>query len=69
MKTINDYLEMVKELKALGEMLVNYQYDECDEPAGWVGEVECMDIHLECCLSELKRGCGGLSPPAPRVCR
>lgn len=55
MKTINDYMAMVKELKALGEMLVNYQYDECDEPAGWVGEVECMDVHLECCLSELKR--------------
>ena len=55
MRTIHDYLEMVKELKELGEMLVDYQYDECDEPAEWVDEVECMNAHLKCCLRELER--------------
>ena len=53
MKTINDYMAMVKALRELGEQLVQQQYNECDEPAAWVEEVECMDIHLECCAHEL----------------
>jgi hypothetical protein len=53
MKTINDYMAMVKELRELGQQLVEQQYNECDEPAAWVEEVECMDMHLECCVHEL----------------
>lgn len=53
MKTINDYMAMVKELRELGEQLVQQQYNECDEPAAWVEEIECMDMHLECCVHEL----------------
>lgn len=53
MKTINDYMAMVKELRELGQMLVEQQYNECDEVAAWVEEVENMDLHLECCIHEL----------------
>lgn len=53
MKTINDYMAMVKALRELGQQLVEQQYNECDEPAAWVEEVECMDMHLECCVHEL----------------
>ncbi len=54
MKTINDYMAMVKALRELGQQLVEQQYNECDEVAPWVGEVECMDMHLECCADELR---------------
>lgn len=54
MKTINDYMAMVKELRELGQMLVEQQYNECDEIAPWVEELECMDMHLECCADELR---------------
>lgn len=57
-KTINDYIAMVKALRELGEQLVQEQYNGCDEPAAWVEEVECMDIHLECCVSILTEDCG-----------
>lgn len=53
MKTINDYMAMVKELRELGQMLVEQQYNECDDVAAWVEELECMDIHLEYCTHEL----------------
>jgi hypothetical protein len=53
MKTINDYMAMAKALRELGEQLVQQQYNERDEPAAWVEEVECMDMHLECCVHEL----------------
>lgn len=53
MKTINDYMAIVKELRDLGQLLVEQQYNECDEVAPWVEEVECMDMHLECCVHEL----------------
>jgi hypothetical protein len=58
MKTIKDYLRMVKELRELGQQLVEQQYNECDEVAPWVDEVECMDIHLECCADILTNDCG-----------
>ena len=57
-KTINDYIAMVKTLRELGEQLVQEQYNECDEPAAWVEEVENMDIHLECCVSILTEDYG-----------
>lgn len=57
-KTIKDYMAMVKELRALGQQLVEQQYNECDEQAAWVDEVECMDMHLECCVSILTEDCG-----------
>lgn len=57
MKTINDYMAMVKALRELGQQLVEQQYNECDELAFWVQELECMDMHLECCADELK-ACG-----------
>lgn len=53
MKTINDYMAMVKELRELGQILVAEQYNECDKVAAWVEEVENMDLHLECCVYEL----------------
>jgi hypothetical protein len=54
MKTINDYMAMVKELRELGQQLIEQQYNECDEVAPWVEEVECMGMHLECCVDELR---------------
>ena len=57
-KTINDYITMAKALRELGQQLVAQQYNECDEPAAWAEEVECMDIHLECCVSILTEDCG-----------
>lgn len=53
-KTINDYMAMVKELRVLGQLLVEQQYNECDDVAAWVDELECMDMHLECCADELR---------------
>jgi hypothetical protein len=58
MKTIKDYLAMVKELRELGQQLVEQQYIECDEVAPWVDEVDNMDMHLECCVSILTEDCG-----------
>jgi hypothetical protein len=58
MKTINDYMAMVKALRELGQQLVEQQYNECDDVAAWVDEVENMDMHLECCLSILVEDCG-----------
>lgn len=58
MKTINDYMAMVKALRELGQQLVEQQYNECDDVAEWVDEVENMDMHLECCLSILVENCG-----------
>ena len=57
-KTINDYIAMVKALRELGQQLVQEQYNWQDEPAAWVDEVECMDMHLECCVSILTEDCG-----------
>ena len=54
MKTINDYMTMVKALRELGQQLVEQQYNECAEVAPWVEELECMDMHLECCADELR---------------
>ena len=56
--TINDYINAVKALRELGQHLVEEQYNECDEVAAWVDEVENMDMHLECCLSILAEDCG-----------
>lgn len=53
--TINDYLKEVNELRELWQTLMEQQFDECDEPAAWVEELECMDMHLECCAKELER--------------
>ena len=58
MKTINDYIAMVKALRELGQQLVQEQYNWEDEPAAWVDEVENMDMHLECCVSILTEDCG-----------
>lgn len=55
--TIETYLQMVRDLRDLGQRLVEEQYNECDVPAAWVGELECMEMHLECCADEL-RSCG-----------
>lgn len=55
--TINDYIAQVKALRELGQLLVEEQYNECDVPAAWVDELECMDMHLECCVSILTEDC------------
>ena len=52
--TINDYMAQVKALRELGQLLVEEQYNWEDEPAAWVEEVENMDMHLECCIDELR---------------
>ena len=55
--TINDYIAQVKALRELGQLLVEEQYNEYDESAAWVDELECMDMHLECCVSILTEDC------------
>ena len=55
--TINDYIAQVKALRELGQLLVDEQYARMDDMAEWVDEVECMDMHLECCLSILTEDC------------
>ena len=57
-KTIKDYIAMVKELRELGQQLVQEQYNWEDEVAPWVDEVENMDMHLDCCVSILTEDCG-----------
>lgn len=54
MRTIEEYKAMVRELKALGEELVRQEYKAERYDAEWLDEVECMDIHLDCCLAELE---------------
>lgn len=53
MKTINDYMAMIKELRDLGQALVQEQYTTRGDVASWVEELERMDLHLECCEHEL----------------
>ena len=55
--TINDYIAQAKALRELGRLLVEEQYNECDEVAPWADEVENMDMHLECCVSILTEDC------------
>ena len=56
-KTIKDYIAMIKELRELGQQLVQEQYNWEDEVAPWVDEVENMDMHLDCCVSILTEDC------------
>ena len=53
MKTINDYKAMLEELRLLGEQLVNQAYESEEELPEWVEEVECMELHIECCQNIL----------------
>ena len=54
MRTIEEYKAMVKELKALGKELIHQEYEADRWDTAWLDEVECMDIHLGCCLEELE---------------
>lgn len=55
-KKMKKYLEMVKALKDFGNNLLDEYYEsECKDNAEFIEEVECMDIHLECCINILKK--------------
>ncbi len=55
-KKMEQYLEMVKALKEFGNNLLNEYYEvECEDNADFIEEVECMDIHLDCCIKILKK--------------
>lgn len=52
---MKQYLEMVKVLKDFGNNLLDEYYKaECKNNADFIEEVECMDMHLECCIDILK---------------
>lgn len=55
-KKMAQYLEMVKALKDFGNNLIDEYYEaECEDSADFIEEVECMDMHLECCINILKK--------------
>jgi len=56
MKTkMQQYLEMVEQLKKFGEELVEEYYEqECEEHEEFIDEVECMGEHLKICERILK---------------
>lgn len=55
-KKMKQYLEMVKALKDFGNNLLDEYYEaECEDNADFIEEVECMDIHFDCCISILKK--------------
>ena len=50
------YQEMVEELRAYGDQLVNEYYDsEIDKYGDFIDEVECMTTHCECCQRILEK--------------
>lgn len=51
MTKLEQYIKLVEELKALGEEIL----EECEEYTSFEDEVECMDMHLECCLRILSK--------------
>lgn len=56
MKTkMQQYLEMVEQLKKFGNELVNEYYEqECEKNDNFIDEVECMGEHLHICERILK---------------
>ena len=56
MKTkMQQYLEMVEQLKKFGKELVEEYYEqECEEREEFIDEVECMSEHLKICERILK---------------
>ena len=49
MKTLNDYINAVKELQAMGMEILQHSEDYSNK----LDELENMDIHLQCCLNIL----------------
>lgn len=49
MKTLNDYINAVKELQAMGMEILQHSKDYSAK----LDELENMDIHLQCCLNIL----------------
>jgi hypothetical protein len=53
---MKQYLEMVKALKNFGNNLLDEYYEsESEDNAEFMEEVECMDMHLECCINILEK--------------
>ena len=52
---MQQYLEMVEQLKKFGKELVEEYYEqECEEHEAFIDEVECMGEHLKICEKILK---------------
>ena len=52
---MQQYLEMVEQLKKFGKELVEEYYEqECEEHEAFIDEVECMNEHLHICERILK---------------
>lgn len=51
---LEKYLEMIKELRNLGECILNEE--EYDDEI--LEEIECIDMHLECGLNILDKAIG-----------
>ena len=56
MKKVEKYMELLKELKALGEQIMEeFEWEDTEIPEGQYDEVCCMDEHLECCIRIMER--------------
>ena len=56
MKKVEKYMELLKELKALGEQIMEeFEWEDTEIPEGQYDEVCCMDEHLDCCIRIMER--------------
>lgn len=56
MKKVEKYMELLKELKTLGEQIMEeFEWEDTEIPEGQYDEVCCMDEHLECCIRIMER--------------
>lgn len=56
MKKIEKYMELLKELKTLGEQIMEeFEWEDTEIPEGQYDEVCCMDEHLDCCMRIMER--------------
>lgn len=50
------YIKMAKILKDFGNYLLDEYYEsESEDNTEFMEEVECMDMHLECCINILEK--------------
>ena len=56
MKKVEKYMELLKELKTLGEQIMEeFEWEDTEIPEGQYDEVCCMDEHLDCCMRIMER--------------
>ena len=57
MKKVEKYMELLKELKTLGEQIMEeFEWeDDVEIPEGQYDEICCMDEHLDCCMRIMER--------------